>query len=144
MSTDEVFETLDEAACLRLLGEHSFGRIAFQAAGLLEIFPVNYVLDRDAIVLRTAAGTKLAGLLVAADAAFEIDGIEPGLAWSVVAHGPARRVEDAEELARLAELPLAPLAPTVKPEFVSIRIDRLSGRRFAPGPEPEPPVETAA
>lgn len=143
MSTD-VFEVLGDDECRRLLGEGSFGRIAFHAGGMIEIFPVNYAFADGRIVLRTAPGTKLAGMLISADVAVEIDEIGPERAWSVVAHGPARRIEDDEELAWAEGLPLTPLSPSAKPEFVAIEVTRLSGRRFAPGPEPEAAAETIA
>ena len=37
------------------------GRLAVVVAGHPDIFPINYVVDHASIVIRTAAGTKLAG-----------------------------------------------------------------------------------
>ena len=54
-------EVLDWDECLALLGRSSLGRIAVVMNGRPLIFPVNFALDGDAIVLRTDPGTKLYG-----------------------------------------------------------------------------------
>src|SRR3974390_2494822 len=50
-------EVLDYAECLRLLATKQVGRIGFAIWGGPEILPVNYVLDGDAVVFATGAGS---------------------------------------------------------------------------------------
>ena len=57
--------------------------------------------------------------------------------WSVLLHGTAEVISDEAELARCEKMPLRPWVPTVKTHYVRIRPDRVSGRQFAFGPEPE-------
>lgn len=121
---------ISEDECLKLLGLFEFGRIAFRVGDVLEVFPVNYHADGRELTFRTAPGTKLAGALIADEVVFEIDNIGVREAWSVIGHGPARRLEDPAELAAAARLPIHPLIPTAEPEFVRIDLARISGRRF--------------
>jgi nitroimidazol reductase NimA-like FMN-containing flavoprotein (pyridoxamine 5'-phosphate oxidase superfamily) len=46
--------------CWELLRQSPVGRLAVVVAGDPDIFPINYVVDHGSIVIRTAAGTKLA------------------------------------------------------------------------------------
>ena len=56
-----------------------------------DIFPINYVVDDRTIVFRTAEGTKLAGAVLAERSPSRSTASTPhgGVAWSVVAKGPA-------------------------------------------------------
>ena len=65
---------LDREECLRLLAVEDVGRLALAQGRAPVIFPVNYALDGEAIVFRTAEGTKLSHGPRGA-AAFEIDGL---------------------------------------------------------------------
>ena len=52
-------EVIAPDECRRLLGGDVVGRLAIVDGGSPAIFPVNYALDGEAIVFRTAPGTKL-------------------------------------------------------------------------------------
>ena len=52
-------EELSEPECLELLAQQTLGRVAIVVDGRPQIFPVNYAMYGDVIVLRTAPGTKL-------------------------------------------------------------------------------------
>ncbi|BCM64736.1 MULTISPECIES: pyridoxamine 5'-phosphate oxidase family protein [Streptomyces] len=124
---------LDPAEALRLLGSVSLGRIVFTRQALPTVRPVNHVLDKGDIVIRTHEGAALtshadeargSGVVVA----YEADAIAPDthLGWSVVVTGYAQLVTDAEDLARVRELlePWAPLegadqAVRIRPELVT-------------------------
>ena len=98
--------------------------------------PVNYVLDRYMVVLRTDEGTKLDAAIRGSRVAFEIDGTDAATrtGWSVVVRGEAVEVTDPAELARLRKLPLHPWAPGAKTHYVRILPAALTGRRIcAPG-----------
>ena len=126
-------EDIPEAECLELLARTSLGRIAFAAAGQLEIFPVNYSVRKGIVVIRTAPGTKLS-YAPDSQVVFEIDEYdsERGLGWSVVLHGVAYDVTDAGDdfswAARGAKV--TPLAPGTKAHRLAIKPSAISGRRF--------------
>ena len=88
ISTDE---------CLQLLGDRTFGRLAFldHKADLPMIMPFNYVLHANRIVFRTGADSHLGRALFRepVGVAFEVDGLEPvdKTGWSVVVRGHANR-----------------------------------------------------
>ncbi|MDW8804326.1 pyridoxamine 5'-phosphate oxidase family protein, partial [Streptomyces scabiei] len=58
---------LDSDEALRLLGTVSFGRIVFTRHALPTVRPVNHVLDRGEIVIRTHEGTALTARAQEAD-----------------------------------------------------------------------------
>jgi uncharacterized protein len=68
-------EHLAESACLKLLREHHFGRVAFveQADGPPVIMPVNYLMHGEAVIFRTDPNSKLGRGVRSTTAAFEID-----------------------------------------------------------------------
>lgn len=119
--------------CWRRLAEHPsrVGRVGTGGASP-DIFPVNYVLDGHSVVFRTAAGKKLAAVGRGERVVFEVDHIDAGWerGWSVVLRGFAEHVTDAEEVARLGQLPLRTWDPTPKSEFVRITTHLVSGREI--------------
>lgn len=140
MSTGETFNPilpLDSTAVWELLGELPFGRLAVQAAGIVDIFPVNYVAKDRKLYFRTAQGTKLASLVVNNQVAFEVDHVVGDHVRSVVVHGRARRLETQAERETAEQLPLKPWAPTYKYHFVVIDVDSATGREFTMATEPD-------
>jgi len=132
--------------CWRLLRSADVGRLAVSIANFPDIFPVNYVVDGETIVFRTAAGTKLAASVLGRGIAFEIDGYDAtaGDAWSVVAKGEAREIEHMVDYFDAEDLPLFPWHASPKPNFVRIEPTELTGRRFhvveRPALEPSHPA----
>lgn len=124
--------------CWNLLRSTAIGRIAASAAGLVDIFPINYAVDEAArtVYFRTAPGTKLLELAINDRVALEIDGHDEAEAWSVVVKGRAERVERQSERDAAEQLGLEPWIPTLKYRWVRIRPTEIAGRRFALGPEP--------
>lgn len=127
---------LEPADCWQLLRSTSLGRIAVSAAGTVDIFPINYAVDGETIVFRTAPGTKLLELAINDRVAFEIDGHDDREAWSIVVKGIAERMERQREMDAAESLGLTPWIPTLKYRWVRIRATDVTGRRFALGPEP--------
>lgn len=121
-----------------LLRSTPLGRLAVTAAGEIDIFPVNYIVDGSTLLFRTAPGTKLIELTVRSAVAFEIDGWTEHSAWSVVVKGIAEQLDHQADIDRADTLPLLPWIPTLKYRYVRITPTQVSGRRFVPGPEPEP------
>jgi nitroimidazol reductase NimA-like FMN-containing flavoprotein (pyridoxamine 5'-phosphate oxidase superfamily) len=126
---------LDREECLRLLAAHNFGRLAV-AMDAPVIRPVNYFFDErsQSVVFRTAEGSKLHALLIAANAAFEIDGIDEAarMAWSVIIVGMAEEITHPIEVRRLDHHGLDLWAPGPKPHWLRIRAWTVSGRRIVP------------
>lgn len=128
--------TIPEDACWGYLASQEVGRLATAVDNEPGIVPINFVLDGQSVVFRTALGGKLHDLIVNEKVAFEVDGWNDEEGWSVVLHATAEVVEDAATLARFAKAPLRPWVPTVKPIWVRLLPEDLTGRRFRFGPEP--------
>jgi nitroimidazol reductase NimA-like FMN-containing flavoprotein (pyridoxamine 5'-phosphate oxidase superfamily) len=131
MAADRMVD-LEENACLELLREHHFGRVAFveQADGRPMIMPVNYLMHGEAVVVRIDPNSRLGGALRTATAAFEIDGVDERerTGWSVVVFGQAEEVVDPRELDELRQTPLLPWAPGDRSEYVRITPQLVTGR----------------
>jgi hypothetical protein len=126
-------EVLERDECLHLLEHGHLGRLAVVVDGHPLVFPVNYALDGDAIVLRTDTGTKLYGAR-RGSVAFECDGTDGTYhtGWSVLATGTAEEVDDAADIARLDRLPVGAWCPGPMATWLRIRPRSLTGRRIPP------------
>jgi uncharacterized protein len=129
---DARLEELTRAECLELLAERHLGRLAIGEFGGPMIFPVNYVLDRDAVVFRTDPGSKLDAAAERELVAFEVDAADEATrtGWSVVVRGTLAEVSDPGDLERLRTLPLYPWAPGEKTRYVRVRPASVTGRRI--------------
>jgi nitroimidazol reductase NimA-like FMN-containing flavoprotein (pyridoxamine 5'-phosphate oxidase superfamily) len=127
-------EVIERGECMELLRAGEVARIAVVDAGHPVIFPVNYAMDGEHIVFRTAPGTKLDASVRGAPVCVEIDWTDPASrsAWSVVVTGWARLVETPEERARAEALDLRPWSEHPKDHFVTVFPERVSGRRLTP------------
>lgn len=124
-------QVLTEDECWARLAATEFGRMAYHLADEVHIAPVNYAVEGQTIVFRTAEGSKLLGVVMNEDVAFEVDRIEDDdeLAWSVIARGKAHLLEGDD--ARDAEhLRLRPWVASRKFNVVAIHVDEISGRLF--------------
>lgn len=124
-------EVLDRDACLRLLRAHGVGRIAAMSGGRPILLPVNYAMDDDRVVFRTAPGTKLSAAVRGAPVAFEIDASDPVFqtGWSVMVAGWAEEVVDPDAVDRLEGLQLRSWSPGEKSHWVAVRPESITGRR---------------
>lgn len=123
---------MTRSECLDLLARHDLGRLAFVDDLGPIVVPVNYVLDRHMLVIRTDEGAKLGAADRGAKVAFEIDGTDPAgtSGWSVLVRGEAVAVSDPDELERLRGLPLRPLAPGSRSHYIRVMPAVLTGRRI--------------
>jgi nitroimidazol reductase NimA-like FMN-containing flavoprotein (pyridoxamine 5'-phosphate oxidase superfamily) len=138
METDERPGTvLSEDESWQVLRRCGYGRLAICVMGKPDIYPINFLGHNGVLIMRTNPGTKLAGLVVGHDVAFEVDEVTEAEAWSVVLQGTARVVDSQSEVDELDKLPLHPWIPTRKYTYVEITPTRLHGRHFDLGPEPE-------
>ena len=126
-------EIIDSAECLRLLATQTLGRIALSTGALPVVFPVNFAVIDDRIVIRTAHGTSLARSARDSVVAFEVDEIDvsSGDGWSVMVQGFAREVFGRPELALARSAPLARWLEPTESMHVEISIDVISGRRVS-------------
>lgn len=129
----EVLRELNRRDCLDRLQRSGVGRVAVCTPDGPVIIPVNYVMDDETVVVRTAPYTLLAGHAWD-QAAFEIDDLDHDMrrGWSVLVVGQAAPVEDPDEIAesqRLSEL--MPWAPGSRNMFIRITPQRITGREVA-------------
>jgi nitroimidazol reductase NimA-like FMN-containing flavoprotein (pyridoxamine 5'-phosphate oxidase superfamily) len=120
--------------CRRLVAADEIGRLAIVDGGTPAVFPVNYVVDdQDAIVFRTAPGTKLSSG-PRRPVTFEVDAFdrERRTGWSVVVTGRLEEVTefDSDTLDRVRALPVEPWAGGDKPHWMRLVPSRISGRRI--------------
>ena len=122
--------TLDEETSWGMLHDQEFGRLAFHLADEVHLVPINYAVDdRRRLVFRTAEGSKLLGLTMNADVAFEIDEYTEDLARSVVVRGRARELQGSEA-DEAEQLPLRPWVEGAKFNVIAVEVDEITGRRF--------------
>ena len=132
---DEPITRLGTEECWEFLRHHEFGRLAHHLADEVHIAPVNYAVDHDpatdrrSLLFRTAEGSKLLGVVMNPDVAFEVDEIVGEHATSIVLRGRARRLEEDEEH-RADNLPLRPWVSTSKYNVVEVDVTEISGRHF--------------
>jgi len=130
MSEHSPVTAIPEDTCWQLLHEEEFGRLAFHLADEVHLVPINYAVDaRRRIVFRTAEGSKLLGLTMNADVAFEIDDFGEDEATSVVVRGRARQLEG-QEADETDELTLRPWVDTAKFNTIAVEVDEITGRHF--------------
>jgi nitroimidazol reductase NimA-like FMN-containing flavoprotein (pyridoxamine 5'-phosphate oxidase superfamily) len=134
--TTTPISTIPEDSAWGYLASVDVGRIAVSSGDLPEIYPVNFCLDGETIVFRSAAGSKLEKLSLNSHVAFEADGWDEDGGWSVLVRGTGSLITDADELARVAKAPLLPWVPTIKKNWVRVTPEKVTGRTFAFGPEP--------
>lgn len=111
------------------LRRHEFGRLAFHLVGEVHIVPINYAVDEDRLVFLTTEGSKVLGVTMNDDVAFEVDEITGERATSVVIRGRAQVLDGADRFI-MEQLPLRPWVGTPKYTVVAVSVDEISGRSF--------------
>ncbi len=129
MSEENPVHEMTTEECWELIGTQEFGRMAFHLAEQVHITPINYAVDGETLLFRTAEGSKLLAVVMNPDIAFEIDDYSDDTAWSVIIRGTARQLDELEEH-RAENVPLRPWVPTIKYNVVEITPTEISGRRF--------------
>jgi hypothetical protein len=121
---------LSAEECWELLEGEELGRLAYRLVDEVHVVPINYTTDGRCLLFRTDSGNKLLAAALHSDVAFEIDWHDAVSAWSVVARGHLRRLEEDEEH-RVDDLPLHPWVPTLKYDVIELVPDVVTGRYFA-------------
>ncbi|MGE2721731.1 pyridoxamine 5'-phosphate oxidase family protein [Mycolicibacterium celeriflavum] len=127
---DRPGEILPESECWDLLGSVALGRLVTSGSGILEIFPVNFVVQRKSLLFRTAQGTKLVSAAINREVLFEADDHNVAEGWSVIVRGVARMVRDDDDLQEAEQTPLLPWTTHAKDHYVRVLPRRVTGRRF--------------
>lgn len=131
-------EVLDEQECRALLGSGEVGRVGVVVDGQPLIFPVNYVLDGQWVVVHTDFGPMLSGAAHAL-VAFEVDDFDATTrtGWSVLVQGVADDVTDSLDRSSeyLQTVEVSPWAPGTRARVLRIDARQVTGRRFR-GPTP--------
>lgn len=133
-SSDPVpLHTLSESRCWELLATQTVGRLAVVFAGAPDIFPVNYGIDGETLVIRTAPGTKLVAA-IDHDVAFEVDVHDDAhhTGWSVVVRGVATEPRFIEDYLGAGDLGIEPWAAGEKDRFIVITPTVVTGRVLPP------------
>lgn len=129
MNAKDLMRELHELECWDRLASHEFGRLAYHLIDEVHIVPINYAVADRQLVFRTTEGSKLLGVVMHEDVAFEIDEIDEETAWSVVARGRAR-ILDGAELRWAEQVPLRPWVDEPKVAAVAIEVSEVSGREY--------------
>ena len=127
--SDEVVTQLSEDECWQMLREEELGRLAFRMVDEVHIAPVNFAVDHDTLLFRTAGGEKLLAVAMGSEVAFEVDRWTEDSARSVVVRGSARILPEDEEH-RAENLPLRPWVGSPKYNVVEITPRVVTGRAF--------------
>ena len=133
---DPVISLTDEQ-CWERLRTQELGRLVTHVGEVLDIFPVNFVVDGESLLFRTAEGSKLFELTVNDEVLFEVDDHTDTDAWSVIDRGRAHALDSSAEVERADGLSLRPWIPTLKFTYVRVEPTSLSGRAFERAPEPD-------
>ncbi|MFJ6003800.1 pyridoxamine 5'-phosphate oxidase family protein [Arthrobacter sp. NPDC092385] len=125
-------EALTPSQCWALATTQSMGRLGFFREGLLEIFPVNYFVLDEHVYFRTRADGIIATSYLE-HAAFQTDFADTTTqsGWTILANGPAIRVEDPDLLTTLwGKVAEEPWAPGLRDLFFALKPTHLRGRRL--------------
>lgn len=130
VSTHSGIEVLGSDECRKFLAEDVIGRVAVVIGATPMIFPVNYALDGDAIVMRTMPGSRLD--VGQGHAAFEVDSFDRGRqsGWSVLVTGHLEEVSwlQTKDMARLQALPVVPWVAGERDLWLRLRPSFITGR----------------
>lgn len=129
MSNDPV-TVLDDHEAWNLLSSVALGRLVTYFGAQLEIFPVNFVVQKHTVLFRTAEGTKLFTTVMNEKVLFEADDHTADEGWSVIVRGSAHLLTSAEDIHEADQAGLMPWVPTEKLRYVRITPTEISARRF--------------
>lgn len=135
---DDGATILAEHECWDLMAGVTLGRLVTSVDGRPEIFPVNYVVQRRTILLRTAEGTKLVSAAINNQVAFEVDDHNVVEGWSVIVKGHARSLRTNEAIEEAERAQVLSWTTAEKSHYMQVIPELVTGRRFQFG---KPPTE---
>lgn len=145
---------LSERECVRALHGARVGRVVFTDHGLPAVLPLTYVLRDSAVLMATAAGSRLARAADGGVLAFEIDDVDAvtETGWSVVVTGVAEVMTQADYAQAVAArgkpvdegeaMPVRPWAPGRDALLIRLPCTQLTGRAITLDPAHVPDVWT--
>jgi nitroimidazol reductase NimA-like FMN-containing flavoprotein (pyridoxamine 5'-phosphate oxidase superfamily) len=129
---EDLLETLDAAACARLLPATDYGRLAVVRSGRPKIIVLNHLVDGGDLLFRTRHDALLAELTKgrAVHATFEVDSaFTPGRSgWSVIAAGLLTREADPKKVTAARER-ISAWAEGDRDVVLRLDVEELTGRR---------------
>lgn len=140
-SQEAVVQEMGEEECLRLVGQHEVGRIAYNGRFGPTVLPVNYRMYEGSVVFRTSEHSSLdedlrTGIENAEyKVAFEVDDLDPAAheGWSVLIQGSAHHVTEEEERAEVARTGVRPWPGGRRDLFMRVLPTRITGRHISRG-----------
>ncbi len=127
--TDWPVEELSYEESWELLEGEQIGRLAYRLVDEVHLVPINYATEGRSLMFRTGSGSKLLAAALESDVAFEIDHVDATSAWSVVARGHLRRLEE-DAAARMGPPESMSWVATPKDDVVELLPEVVTGRRF--------------
>jgi nitroimidazol reductase NimA-like FMN-containing flavoprotein (pyridoxamine 5'-phosphate oxidase superfamily) len=123
---------LGAGECMDLVASVPAGRIAHDDARGPIVIPVNHVVDRGTVVLRTSPASNLAGSVRGGWASYQVDdlGASGDPSWSVLLRGTIQALDPGE----VQELPgrPEPQAEGVRTLYLRLTPRSITGRRLLP------------
>ncbi len=131
-ATPDHLERLERDECIRRLEAHGVGRIGVVAHGSVGIFPVNYAVAGDSIVVRVRHDGVIEKGTHGTAVAIEIDYADSMYheGWSVLVQGRCEHVSDPDEIAALDHLPLLPWGDSERDLYLRVAMESVSGRHI--------------
>jgi len=129
-----VLDSMTVAECRQHLADGGIGRFLFVEPGRGPVaIPVNFRMDGDDVVFRTAGEGSVAAGVHQSPISFDVDHLDDALSegWSVLVTGQARVITDPGELARAAALNIEPWAGGDKAAYVRLTASQITGRRIS-------------
>lgn len=130
---------LDRAEAMRLLGSIGYGRVVFTREALPAIRPVNHLIDRGRVIVRTRLTATVSVEVRSRDSsgvvvAYEADDLDPQhrTGWSVVVTGLATTITDPDHVARYEQL-LQPWVNMAMDTVIAIEPRVVTGIRIVSG-----------
>ena len=136
-SAAQPMTTLTADESWALLSSVTLGRLVTSVDDVPDIFPVNFVVQRRTILIRTAEGTKLSEVSVNRRVAFGADLHDTAQGWSVVVNGFAHVLQTGSEIDDAERAQVLPWTATSKRRYLRILPTQITGRRFEFGAEPD-------
>ena len=133
---------LTREECMSRLPSEGVGRLAIAGSDGAHIFPLNYVVDGESLVFRTAAYSQLGQhpWATSSPVAFEIDELdfESQSGWSVVVRAQPQRIEDEAEVEAIAwTSDPSPWAGGLRRQYIRLPFSEITGRVV--GEDHQPP-----
>ena len=130
--THDHIESLPRDVCAQRLAAHGVGRIGVSSHGKVAVFPVNYVVHGEDVVVRVRHNGEIGEATHGTYVAIEIDHVDSMYheGWSVLVQGRCTHVTDPDELTALRRLPLLPWGGSDRDRFLRVAMESISGRHI--------------